>query len=558
MSGIDDQRPDSENAAGRAVSNVEPNQQSANLATAGDELPPPALPTADSRPPALRQHPSWIVISAIRSLRSFVLPLIVVLIGGGSRGDGWVLIVGGGIAILGIADKALEWWRFTYELRGGELRVRSGLFSRRERFVPLERIQAVDIAESPLQRLFRVVGVRVETAAGGGGAADVVLEAITRADAYDLRRRLVVGRSRVATPAAGDDGTAPQLAARSADLGGELIRSLSTRDVLIAGATSGRIGPALAVLSFGFQAFDDLVPASFWERLSMSNTEWSLRGVISLLLVVGLGAWLLAIGSTVLTFGGFELRRDGDRLLIRHGLLDRRRSTIPLARVQAVTMTEGVLRQPFGLAAMRIESAGYGQGAAESGTLFPLLPRREVPALLAAACPPFAAPLDRLTLTGPPRRALRRYLLGDVWSFLVLAGVATGVVRVTGRVEWWWGLAPLVAAPFALIHGALRYRDAGWTIDPAERLIVRDRQLARTTKLTQRRRLQRRTVRQHLLQRRARLATFEATVAVGGGGTRLAVEHLDADVAGELQLRLRPVIRTARPATTLAGAAVER
>jgi putative membrane protein len=62
----------------------------------------------------------------------------------------------------------------------------------------------------------------------------------------------------------------------------------------------------------------------------------------------------------VLAHAGFTLSREGDFLYVKRGLLERREATIPLARIQAVRISEGVLRQPFGLASLRVESAGYG------------------------------------------------------------------------------------------------------------------------------------------------------------------------------------------------------
>src|SRR5687767_7986168 len=101
----------------------------------------------------MRQHPAWIFLSAVRQLRGLALPFVVVLLTGDRRGDEWILVVGGVLTVVGILARTVAWWQFRYEVTGSELRVYSGLLARRERLVPLERIQAVDIAETPLQRL---------------------------------------------------------------------------------------------------------------------------------------------------------------------------------------------------------------------------------------------------------------------------------------------------------------------------------------------------------------------------------------------------------------------
>ncbi|CAA9533133.1 MAG: hypothetical protein AVDCRST_MAG49-42 [uncultured Thermomicrobiales bacterium] len=520
---------------------------------------PGTVATADLSP--RRLHPAWIVLSLVRSVRGFLIPLVVILFTG-RLSEAPFLAVGGTLAALSLAAQTVTWSVFRYEVTGGELRVRSGLLNRRDRSVPLERIQTVDVAETPLQRALGVVQIKVETAAGGSAGSDVTLEALARGDAAVLRDRLEAARSlrRGRLAAAGSEalsapqeGQAPAGSARPASLAfgesGELIRAITPRELLVAGATSGRIGPALAIFGAGFQLVDDVLPDRIWERLAMSAPGVGFRGFLVAAVLIGVGAWLLAVVTTVLTFGGFALRRDGDQLQISSGLLDRRRTTVPLARIQAVTMTEGLLRQPFGLAALRIESAGYGSDSATSGVLFPLLRRAEVTDLLERACPAVAVPLagaDALPLDRLPPRARPRYLLAGIRPPIVLTVVATVVAWRVDAAPWWWGLAPLLVVPPAALLALLAYRDAGWAVDARDRLVVRNRAVARTTVVMPVRRIQRRTIARDLFQRRAGLGTFRAAVASGGGGGRVEIVHLDDAQADALLTRLAPPRQVAR------------
>jgi putative membrane protein len=192
------------------------------------------------------------------------------------------------------------------------------------------------------------------------------------------------------------------------------------------------------------------------------------------------------------------------------------------------------LRQPFGLASLRVESAGYGEDAGVSTTLFPLLPRREAHALLLRAAPEFAA---APVLAPLPRRALKRYVFrATVPALVVLAGAAGLSFFVFGSAA---GLLGLLLVPPAAAHGWLRYRDAGWALE-RDRLVVRSRSLARATAIAPRRRLQSRGVVRSPFQRRARLATFLAEVASGAGGAAVQVTDLDTDAAETLAGDLGP------------------
>nr|MBA3615047.1 PH domain-containing protein [Rubrobacteraceae bacterium] len=231
---------------------------------------------------------------------------------------------------------------------------------------------------------------------------------------------------------------------------------------------------------------------------------------------------------------GFTLSREGDFLYIKRGLLERREATIPLARIQAVRISEGLLRQPFGLASLRVESAGYGEDSGVSATLFPLLPRDEVGEFLAVAAPEFAvAP----TLKPLPRRALRRYVFRATFVYLIIAFAAAPVSFLV--LQSALGLLTLSLILPAAAYGWLCYRDAGWAIEE-DRLVVRYRSLGRKTAVAPRRRLQSRGVTRNPFQRRARLATFLAEVASGSGGSALRVRDLDAGAAETLAGELGP------------------
>lgn len=519
-------------------------------------------PAATADIPPRRQHPAVILLDAARGLSALIVPAILFLVSGDGGRQVWFLMVGGVWVAVSVVYQVIAWRQFTFEVRGGELRVHSGVLERQERSVPLERIQAMDIHETPLQRLFRVVGMRIETAAGGSAAADVKIEALTRTEAEQLRRRLgAIERAPLASDA-GSTGTATVVPEPALLADGELIRRLSTRELLTAGVTSGTIGPALAVVGFFSQIIDDILPEEIYSRLAMDAATLSPRTLIPLIVAIGAVAWLLAIGGAVLTYGNFELRWAGDRVFISHGLLERRRRTVPVARMQAIVVKEGLLRRPFGLASVSFESAGFGQERGESGVLWPLLRRSEAMALVAEVAPRLATSIDPGELAGPPRRALSRYLVADVVGWLVFSGVVLAVTWVLangvffGRwtwLQWWWGGLLLAALPVVAINAVMRYRDAGWRIDPTRLLVISSGGLTRTSTVVPQRRLQFRTIERNPFQRRADLATFKVAIASGGGGGGAAVDHLDQAVALEILDQLAPPATRPMAAGVAAG-----
>jgi putative membrane protein len=455
-----------------------------------------------------RLHVAAIAILAIDALRENLLPILVVLVVTGSSGglDAgdllnvlWVVPLFG---VLGAAAGAYAWGTTTYSLDEDAVTLRSGMLSTKETTVPLERVQSLDELKGPLHRLFGVVRVDVQTA-GGESGGEVSLAAVGPD---------VVAALRHAVAAAG--GAPLEAEERGPS------RRLGHGALLVAALTSGRLGVLLPVVAVLPQVLDDLVFGSGEEKADPSllvdlAPGTVAEGVTIGAVVVGAALLLSALG-VIVAFAGFEVERASDRLLIRRGLLQRRAATVPVARVQAVRVVEGLLRQPFRLATVRVEVAGYAGEEAAAQTLFPLLPRAAVDGLLRELLPEMAAEIGPLRPS--PRRALRRYVLPPALVALLLGGGGVAALE---------SLIPLALVLPAAVAGALAHRAAGWQARGGF-IALRFRRLARTTLIGPARLTQGHSVRQSPLQRRAALADFEIALGAAGKGRVRHLEQSDA------------------------------
>ena len=478
---------------------------------------PPAVLHPESGAPR-RLHPAGVAVLGISSLQSLALPLGIAFVGGVMGGRGGepltrALLFGALGALIAAAAGVAGWLTTTWSVGTETIRLRTGLLSRKEVDVPLGRVQALDIVHGPLQRLFGVRGVQVQTA-GGGKDGEITLPAVGTAD-VELLRHAIRGRR--------GDVPAPLDAAPLAE------RRLTRGALLLAALTAGQLGVILPLLAVVPQLLQDLFDGRDIRRageeglrlVPASPVEWILAALALLLL-----AWLLSIAGAVLAFSGFTVARDEDRIRLRRGLLSQREATVPVARIQAVRVIEGVLRRPFGLVTVRAEVAGYAKEAAAAQTLFPLLRRGEVRPFLDAFLPELAD--DPEELEGVPRRALRRYVL-PLTAGTLAAGAAV-CVAAPAATPW-----PLLAAAPAAALGVAQWRAAGWRIRDG-RTAFRSRRLAVVTVLAPAVRLQEHGVRQTVLQQRAGLADVQIRV---GAATAARVRHLDAAVAGRVFDALR-------------------
>ena len=458
---------------------------------------------------ARRLHPAAIAVYAVQALREAALPLVAILavsvFGGGF--DREALLRAAAFAVIGALGAGVigtvRWAATVYSVEAEAIRLRRGWLSVKEVEVSFSRVQALDVEQGPVQRLFGVQAVHVQTA-GGGAGGEIVLGALAPAEVARLRE--LVGTQ---APAPAPEGA--------------IERRLGTRALLLGALTAGQIGVILPVLAGVAQlsqnAFGEESGEEAIRLIPDATGEWVLAAAV----LLG-AAWLLSVAGAVVAFSGFAVSRDRDRLRIRRGLVARREATVPVARVRAVEVVEGVLRRPLRLAALRIEVIGHAQEPAAAQTLFPLLRRADVREFLDRLLPELADDLDGLAR--PPRRALRRYVLPPA-----ALGLAVGAVA--------WAFAPVGPWALALVlpaggYGALRFRAAGWRLEGG-RLAIRSLGIARSTVLAPGVNRESHAIAQTLLQRRARLADVEVAF---GKQTGAAVRHLEAATAADLFARL--------------------
>jgi putative membrane protein len=450
---------------------------------------------------ARRLHRAAIAVYVFKTVRDAALPLVIIVLvsafGGGFDAAG--LVKGALYGLVGTAIAAVTgWWRWDttrWWVTADGIHRRSGLLNTKQTDIPFSRVQALDVEQGPIQRFFRVYSVHVQTA-GGGAQGEIVLEAI-HDDELESLRRMVGG-----APEPVERATASQ-------------RRLTRADLVVGALTAGQIGVILPLLAGAAQLAQNVVgdeaESDAVRLIPHTASGWVAAGAVLLA-----AAWLLSILGALVGFAGFSVTRDGDRVRIRRGLLEQREATIPVDRIRAVTVVEGVLRRPLRLTALRMEVIGHAKEPAVAQALFPLLRRAEVRPFLDEFLPELADDVDGLAAL--PRRALRRYALPPALALLIIGAAAWPLVGPYG----------LLAALVGAAYGVARFRDAGWRLADDGRLAVRTLRVARTTVLSSGAKREWHAVAQNVLQRRGALADLRVAF---GRRTTAHVHHMDVGAA---------------------------
>jgi putative membrane protein len=467
-----------------------------------------------------RLHPVAGLVNFLKQLKEMFFPVVLFIIFGGRGEDPFwqfLYFIGTGVLIVGLlVIGILQWYRYTYRIESEELRIEFGIFIRKKRYIPLERIQSIDISAGVIQRMFGLVKLQVETA-GGGNTAEAVLTAISASEAENLKNKLSK-KPRV-------DSEADEVVIEK----NEMVKGyqISSTELFIAAVTSGSIGVVLSALGAIAVQLDDLIP---YERIFRQFEDFVRVGVffyaITIFIIVLL-AWIIGTIIMVLKYGNFTVTKLGEDLIITRGILEKRQLTIPLKRIQAIRIQENLVRQPLGYATVFVESAG-GSGDKNEGhstILFPLVKKGQINSLLAKLVPDYALPAE---FNKAPKRAMKRYLIRATIPVLLI--ILPAIIFLPG-----WGFLTLLFIPISIFLGLWRYWDAGWRYDE-DQLQLRFRLFSKTTVLLRRSRIQSIMKRQSLFQSQRRLGTFITSIKAAMGGKDFKIvdfEESDCDTMFE-------------------------
>lgn len=341
----------------------------------------------------------------------------------------WLLAGGAVVLLLTVGGFILSWYFTRYQVAEGYVRVNTGFLFKQQRQARLDRVQAIDIVQPLLARIFGLAELKFEVADAGESA--VRLAYLPLDQAKQLRATILARAAGVVSgpETAAEVPEAPEhvvLSVPPSRLIGSLLLSEQTVGILLGAA----VVVTTSVLFDNNAIFLALIPgilgiaASYW---SSFNKGYNFTAAIS---------------------------PDGIRL--RYGLLDTQAQTLPPGRIQALMVAQPPLWRIFGWYRIHVNVAGYGLAASTDGARTMLLPvglKPEVLRMMSLVLPDpgvedpervFTAGLDGLGPVQPntatsdgftttPRRARLLAPLG--WRRNGFLATKTALLIRSGR--WW-------------------------------------------------------------------------------------------------------------------------
>lgn len=473
-----------------------------------------------------RLHPLSLLFGLAVLVRRFVVPAVVFLVfARGDRWQRWMLVP----FVFLLGAELIRYFTLTYRLTSeGELVIRSGLFSRTERHIPFDRVQNVELVESAVHRMLGVAEVRLQT--GSGAEVEAHLRVISMPAVEELRGAILATRR-------GGDTTPPA---------STVLLRLPLAEVALHGLITGRGLVLLAAIvgilfeyNIDWESFiARFVPAGpqQWQVIWDDAFERSTRALFLWTVIfvpAAVGLRLLSAAWAVVRLYDFTLERTGEGLQSRYGLLTRISATIPRARVQVVTVQEGVLHRWIRRASVRVDTAGQFKQESgrigsqwiapivRTGALLPLV--REVQPD-AEIDPPRWTPVHRRAFA----RVVRMQLVGTLVVTLVLGAAIGPLVLVPA----------LLAAGLAVWHARRLTARLAVALTPSS-VVVRTGAFSHRRSIARFSRIQSVSCTRSPFDRRWGMRRISVDTAGGSPLHRIEMPYLEEGAALEIYGRLR-------------------
>ena len=302
---------------------------------------------------------------------------------------------------------------FRFYIEGDELIIKKGWLKKKVLTIPLQKIQAVHIEQSPLHQLLNIVKLSADTA--GSNDTEVTIDALRKPMAEALRERLSYHKEETVEGAA-----VPQK---------ESLFTLADSDLLKLALSANHLEAFFILLSAAFGAFENLktVNAEWVDGAAGWLPEGSLPVFLFLILSVLVITLLISTTRIFFKFYGFTAFYTPSGMQLKSGLASTRERFVAFNKIQFISWRANWIRRRLGLWLLQYHTAG-GDDVKEAVKAEVPVTQKSFISLLVA--PYHALPeLEGATaITIHPAYVARRTLM---------TGVLPAFLLITISAYWW-------------------------------------------------------------------------------------------------------------------------
>ncbi|MGN7402918.1 PH domain-containing protein [Cytobacillus praedii] len=395
--------------------------------------------------PAKRYNPLLMLFQLMNLIKNsifFVVFLFVIKAGSNSAFIKYGKVIFILAFVITFISIIIKWFTTKYAFDNKSFYLYKGVFSKSERSIPFSKIQNINRHTALFHRIFRVTSISFETGIKGDDAA-VKFEVVSRIEADRMEAQLSsavhVDLPSIQESDANMETFPPEKDDSKVSSTRVMHFKPTKKDTLKASFTS-----------FSFLLLIPLIASLYFKINDIFHVEEEAEGVISEIL----SSWWLVFGiiiflviasaafgivSTFLKYGKYEISSDVDRIYITKGVINETSFSISKEKVQAIEIKQTILKRLFGLAEVKLTSAGsldFGEDKHEINSLYPYLPIKRAYEIVSDILPTYKVTEKMVRL---PKTSLWVRLLWPSWIWILTAAVLYYFKPIILNMEqaWW-------------------------------------------------------------------------------------------------------------------------
>lgn len=404
-----------------------------------------------------------------------------------------------------------KYWWYRYEIGDQAITIYTGVIFRKQRHVPYNRIQTLQLQQWFFLKPFHAVSVQLETAGQSHDQAEAVLPVVSQ-HVVDQLQLLVNGEQPLSDEV-------PEVVDNR--------YHISWSDLNTYALTSMGIIPILLGLLWLYGKLDDLVSKSVMDETINVVLHFGVLVIVGLAVLLIIAGLLVSYLTIVQRYYHFILTKKGDRLHTEKGFFQRNMITASESRIQAVVLRQTVLRQLLGLISVQLVlvSSAAKEEDQDNLVMLPVIDQSKVAIVnqFVSWVPAKLPALTRLTVAGKYR--------------LMRNAVLLSLIPIIPLVYWLrpWGWLSLLLLPIALIMGWYAGRYMGVKrLDHQLLVLQTGHHFQRDTTIVPKRCIQSVTIEQTYWMRRVGLCHLQVNIRHGDGKEMVEVRYLPLSTAKDV------------------------
>ncbi len=339
----------------------------------------------------------------------------------------------------------LKWFTEKYQLEEEAIHLYKGVFQKSQRMIPYSKIQDITRHRSLFHRLFMVTSMKLETGIEGQDAT-VKFEVVSQKEAKEIERHL-------------------NIVADDEWMNKTLHFTPAKKDILKASITS-----------FSFLVLIPIIASLYTKMDELFHVEEEAAGILKevinygwlvtiLLLVLAIVSTIIGVMKTYIKYGNYEIFSDYERIYIKKGVIEESSFSIAKSKVQAIEINQSPVKRLFGLAEVKLTSAGSeseGDDGLAVNSLYPFLPVKRTYEMVSEILPSYEVIEEMNPL---PKKSLLLRMVRPSWIWIIATGCLYYFKPTPLNIEEAWGLVSIILLGFILVTRFLGFLNTRYILN---------------------------------------------------------------------------------------------